>query len=61
MEVAEVSSFLYYLRKALYDEVDELTLRVRHIVLLDDNILREVYMDLHVLDEELNLGQIVVR
>jgi len=60
VEVAEVSALLDDPRAAFNDEVHELRLAVSHVVLLHDDVLWQVHVHLHVLDEELDLGEIIV-
>lgn len=55
MKVAEVSSFLDNLGESFNDEVYELGFWVSHVILFNYDILRQVDMNFHILNEELYL------
>ena len=61
VEVTKVTPLLNNLRKSFNDEVNKLGVIVSHVVLLYDDILWQVNVHFHVLNEELNLGQVVMR
>ena len=60
VEVTKVTPLLNNLRKSFNDEVNKLGVIVSHVVLLYDDILWQVNVHFHVLNEELNLRQVVM-